>query len=151
MSSAALLRTFWLLKVGLVAISRGRLVDKREFRAILPADLSRLSDARRLMGEVGASAGLSIERLFDLTVVVSEACANAIEHGPGAVEILGRVLSGRIVVTITNEGAFRNGLRSDPGQRSRGLGLPLMASLSDELRIASTRDGRTQVSLTFFL
>ena len=117
----------------------------------LPPDLASLSDARRLMEEVGAATGLSAERTFDLEVVVSEACANAIEHAKAGVEVVARLLGDRIVVKITNSGAFQPGLSVCPEGRRRGLGLPLMASLADEVHIARLPGGQTQVSLTFLL
>ncbi|HEY5528701.1 MAG TPA: ATP-binding protein [Thermoleophilia bacterium] len=117
----------------------------------LPPDLASLSDARRLMEEVGAATGLSAERTFDLKVVVSEACANAIEHANAGVEVVARLLVDRIVVEITNSGAFQPGLSVCPEGRRRGLGLPLMASLADEVHIARLPGGQTQVSLTFLV
>jgi serine phosphatase RsbU (regulator of sigma subunit)/anti-sigma regulatory factor (Ser/Thr protein kinase) len=119
------------------------------FSLTLPPDLAYVSDARRLMEEVGAATGLSEDRVFDLKVAVSEACANAIEHARGGVDVLARLVPGRIIIEISNPGEFLPGLSVGSGRR-RGLGLPLMASLADRVQISRLPEGRTQVCLTFF-
>lgn len=103
------------------------------------------------MREVGQAAGLPAERIFDLQVVVSEAVANAIEHAASEVEVAAWLLADRVIVEITNDGAFRPGLYKDDEHRRRGLGLPLMVSLADEVHVNRMAANRTQVSLTFFL
>jgi anti-sigma regulatory factor (Ser/Thr protein kinase) len=102
------------------------------------------------MEEVGSATGLSEERTFDLKVAVSEACANAIEHARGGVEILARLLPDRVMVEITNVGVFHPAMSLDTDRR-RGLGLPLMATLADQVHISRLPGGRTRISLTFFL
>ena len=128
-------------------------VKKRDrfSRVLIPADLSELSKARRLMEEVGRGAELSADRLFDLQVAVSEAVANAIEHAESEVELSAWLLPDRVMVEITNEGVFQPGLYKDDEHRRRGLGLPLMVSLADQVHVSRVAGGKTQVSLTFFL
>ena len=123
----------------------------RFFRLLVPADLSELSKARRLMEEVGRAAGLPDDRIFDLQVAVSEAVANAIEHAASEVEMEAWLLPDRLIVEITNDGAFQPGLYKDDEHRRRGLGLPLMVSLADQVHVSRQPEGKTQVSLTFFL
>ena len=118
---------------------------------LVPADLSELSKARRLMEEVGRAAGLPDDRIFDLQVAVSEAAANAIEHAASEVEIAAWRLPDRVIVEITNDGAFQPGLYKDDEHRRRGLGLPLVVSLADQVHVSRQPEGKTRVSLTFFL
>ena len=118
---------------------------------LVPADLSELSKARRLMEEVGRAARLPDDRIFDLQVAVSEAAANAIEHAASEVEIAAWRLPDRVIVEITNDGAFQPGLYKDDDHRRRGLGLPLMVSLADQVHVSRQPEGKTRVSLTFFL
>jgi PAS domain S-box-containing protein len=121
------------------------------FRLLIPADLSELSRARELMEQVGLAAQLPGERLFDLKVAVSEAAANAIEHAESEVEIAAWIMPDRVIVEVTNDGAFQPGLYKDNQHRRRGLGLPLMVSLADQVHVSRLSKGGTQVSLTFFL
>jgi PAS domain S-box-containing protein len=123
----------------------------RFFSLLIPADLSALSKARGLMEEVGRLAGLSGDRIFDLQVAVSEATANAIEHAASEVELAAWLLPDRVIVEITNDGAFQPGLYKDDEHRRRGLGLPLMVSLADQVHVSRQPEGKTRVSLTFFL
>ncbi len=125
--------------------------EDRFFHLLIAADLSELSKARGLMEEVGRIAQLPEDRIFDLQVAVSEATANAIEHAASAVEIAAWILPDCLIVEITNDGTFQPGLYKDDQHRRRGLGLPLMVSLADQVHVSRLAGGKTQVSLTFFL
>jgi PAS domain S-box-containing protein len=118
-------------------------------RLAIPADLSRLAEVRAWAGEVGSSASLPAARVFDLQVSVSEAAANGIEHAASAVELVAWVLPDRLIIEITNDGVFQPGLVKGEGRR-RGLGLPLMVSLADQVHVSRLESDRTKVSLTFF-
>ena len=52
---------------------------------------------------------------------------------------------------ITNDGVFRPGLYKDDDRRRRGMGLPLMVSLADQIHVSRQLENKTRVSLTFFL
>jgi len=119
-------------------------------RLTVPADLSRVAEVRAWVGEVGSSASLSAARVFDLQVSVSEATANGIEHAASAVELVAWVLPDRLIVDITNDGVFQPGLVKSEDTRRRGLGLPLMVSLADQVHVSRLESNRTKVSLTFF-
>jgi PAS domain S-box-containing protein len=121
------------------------------FSLLIPADLAELPGARKLTGEVGRQAGLPDHRIFDLQVSVSEATANAIEHAASEVEIEAWILPDRVIVEVTNDGVFQPGLVKNEDTRRRGLGLPLMVSLADQVHVSRLASGKTQVSLTFFL
>ncbi len=118
---------------------------------VLAADLVELSRAREHVEEIGRMAGLPEARLFDLQVAVSEAVANAIEHASSQVELVTWILPDRLIVEITNDGDFQPGLYKDDHHRRRGLGLPLMVSLADQVHVSRLPQDRTRVSLTFFL
>jgi anti-sigma regulatory factor (Ser/Thr protein kinase) len=120
------------------------------FRKVISPELGRLAEARAFAQEFGRRAGLSEERLFDLQVVVSEACANAMKHAASEVEIEAWLLSGRVIVEITSNGVLAPGLYTDDERRRQGLGPPLMVALSDQVHLARISGNRTQVSLTFF-
>ena len=52
---------------------------------------------------------------------------------------------------VTNDGVFQPGLYKDHDGRRRGLGLPLMVSLADQVHVSRLESDKTQVSVTFFL
>lgn len=94
-------------------------------------------------------------RIDDLSLAVSEACANAIDaqRSAGASEAVSVVLEldpASVVVTVTDHaGGFSlddvDPLpdAGDPGRlrHERGLGLPLMRSLAESVRFTPTGDG----------
>ncbi|MCL5942924.1 MAG: ATP-binding protein [Actinobacteria bacterium] len=127
----------------------------RCMRLTVDAEPARLAEVRRFVEKVGAAAGLGPERLFDLKVAVSEACANAVEHSGGnhaPLQLCAWFLPDRLVFEIADSGDFRLPGAERRGQAgTRGLGLPLMAALMDELRIQKAPGGGTNVSLSVFL
>lgn len=119
---------------------------------VLSPDLCELSRARELIKRVGTRAGLPEQRVFDACVAVSEACANAMEHTGATQEVRveAETQPDRVEVRVWGPGEFR---LPPPGveREHRGLGLPLMATLSDHLTLYSQPEGGTLVSLVFFL
>jgi len=124
-----------------------------EIRSItLSPQLSEVARGRGLASEVATEIGFPEERVFDITVASSEAIANAIEHSPvkGAVEVRTILHSDRLEIEVQGPGEFQAPDRTGAIQ-TRGLGLPLMAKLSDHLALFSGPRGETFVSLTFYL
>jgi serine/threonine-protein kinase RsbW len=114
--------------------------------------LDQLAEARRLVEEVVAGAGLDDERIYNLKVAVSEACANAIEHSSSdsQVTLCVWLQDERLLIEIRHPGDFR--LASNRANDiHRGLGLPLMVALMDEVKINRLPGGGTLVSLSLFL
>ena len=118
---------------------------------VLSPDLAELSRARRFVAEIAADAGFGEARSFDITLLTSEAAANAIEHAPvkGRVEIKVLLRPDRLEVQVKGPGEFQTPDRLKQ-QHTRGLGLPLMAKLSDHLALYSAPEGGTLISLTFY-
>ncbi|MCL5735134.1 MAG: EAL domain-containing protein [Actinobacteria bacterium] len=127
----------------------GRL--RRVFKISLPPDLATVRQARELMREVAGFAGLDDSRLFNLQVVVSEACTNAIEHAGTGVDVVAWVLQDRIVVEIESDAAFQTKLFSEETSQRGGLGIPLMASLADQVQVSRLAENLTRVAVTFLL
>jgi PAS domain S-box-containing protein len=118
----------------------------------LSPELAEVSRARRAIAEVASEAGFSEDRVFDITVACSEAIANAIEHSPVKDEVHVEVTlrRDRLEVEVQGPGEFQAPDRL--GKReTRGLGLPLMAKLSDHVALFSGPDGGTLVTLIFYL
>ena len=117
---------------------------------ILEPDLKEVARVRHMLRSLAEEAGFADERVFDITVACSEATANAIEHAPvkGSVEVTALLYPDALEVQIEGPGEFQTPDRLG-ARHSRGLGLPLMAKLSDHLALYSGPKGRTFVSLTF--
>lgn len=83
-----------------------------------PCRLDQLPLIREFVEQEAAGAPLDEARTFDLKVAVSEASANAIEHGSDErdLEVSATREMGRLTVTVSHPGAFRPHLRqSNPG------------------------------------
>ena len=125
-----------------------------EWAIKVDAQTARLADIRRFVEHVAAEVPLDVERVFDLKVAVSEACANAVEHASCEalpLEVSARLQSQRLTFVIIDNGLFRppSVARDDFG--NRGLGLPLMLTLMDEVTFARIPGGGTKVSLSVLL
>ena len=118
----------------------------------LRVDLSEVSRARRLVSQLASEAGFAGERCYDIQVASSEATANAIEHSPldAEVEFAVTVLADRLEVQVEGRGQFELPAVAARERVHRGLGLPLMAKLSDHLSLYSGPHGGTLVALTFY-
>jgi serine/threonine-protein kinase RsbW len=118
------------------------------------AETAELARVRKFVEQVAAEAALEGERVFDLKVAVSEACANAMEHA-GCDEVLLEISAclqaERLTFVIMDSGFFRLPCRPRDQVGIRGLGLPLMVSLMDEVSFARGPGGGTRVSLSVLL
>jgi serine/threonine-protein kinase RsbW len=112
---------------------------------------ARLADVRRFVEQVAAEAALDQERVFDCKVAVSEACANAVEHATTPLEVAARLSQGRLTFIVTDNGLFRPPTPIRDGFNSRGLGLPLMVTLMDQVSFTRISKGGTRVTLSVWL
>ncbi|HEY2334180.1 MAG TPA: SpoIIE family protein phosphatase [Solirubrobacterales bacterium] len=112
----------------------------------LPTRPDVLGGLRRTLGRWLQAAGADEDELFDITLSVSEAANNAIEHAYGAGESTFAVCceqEGRqITVTVRDVGRWRT--THPPGG---GRGLEIMRALVDGVKVSSDDDG-TVVRMT---
>jgi serine/threonine-protein kinase RsbW len=131
----------------------------------IPARPAYLSLVRLIVdAAVGSLApGLSVARLDDLKIAVTEACSNAIEaheailaDGPVVVRCV--IDDHQVTVDIVDRGRGFDPDRvetlpaaTDPRRlrHESGLGIPLMRTLTDEVAFTPDADG-TRVSLTVY-
>jgi len=127
---------------------------RAEFVALARLVVSSLASARRQIPD---------DRIDDLKLAVSEACTSAIEaHGAGEVQerVLLRWSEGddRLEVSVEDSGSGLDPAQlpdhppvTDPQRLNfeRGLGIPLMRSLVDEVDFTPSSRG-TQVSLVMY-
>ena len=95
---------------------------------------------RRWLGRRDADA----DEVYDITLAVQEACANAIEHayapGPAAFDVDASHEDGLVTVAIRDRGRWRAARG-----RHRGRGLPLMEALMESVDVHRTDEGTTIV------
>jgi serine/threonine-protein kinase RsbW len=114
-------------------------VTERELRLTLPATAENVMVVRQAVAGLGEALGLPGSRIADLKTVVTEACNNVVLHAyedePGPLQVTAEPRSGELEVQVADEGkGFRP--RASPAGESLGLGLPLIAALSDGFEIS---------------
>ena len=117
-------------------------------------ETGRLGEVRRFVEEVTQGLPLDAEKVFDLKVAVSEACANAAKHAgrqTATVEVTFVREAGRLTFVVTDHGTFHTPASDRPDGESRGLGMPLMVALMDEVTFTRLPEGGTTVSLSLFV
>jgi anti-sigma regulatory factor (Ser/Thr protein kinase) len=122
----------------------------------IPPRTDYLAVVRRVVGAAaGVEGTLPDRRIDDLSLAVSEACANAIDAqraagSDAAVEVAIEVLGTGVAVTVRDHaGGFAPDEvdplpdAGDPGRlrHERGLGLPLMESLTQSVTFTPTEHG----------
>ena len=78
--------------------------------------------------------------IAEMTIAVSEACANAIEHAygpsPATFEVHGFAHEGEITITVRDDGQWR-----PPRGQNRGRGLSIIVAAMDDVQIERTTEG----------
>jgi anti-sigma regulatory factor (Ser/Thr protein kinase) len=117
----------------------------------LPARPPSVAVVRRAVGEFAAAGGASASQLAAIALAVSEAVTNAVVHAyvgrdaPGGVEVQAQICGAMLQVSVCDEGVGMRPRLDSPGA---GLGLNLIASVSDSFELADMHPG-VRVSMTF--
>ena len=117
----------------------------------LPARAENVAVIRHVLGGVGDALALHPEVLSDVKLAVSEACANAVVHAyadgePGLLDLELSTNASHLEIVVRDHGRGMMPRADSPGL---GVGLPLMASLSESLELTNRADGGTEVRMAF--
>ncbi|MFC0096123.1 SpoIIE family protein phosphatase [Micromonospora marina] len=128
-----------------VAVLALEAAEPNRFALRLPADPTRLSVLRKRLEDFLVAHHVGETDLFDLTVAVSEAAANAIEHpvdpADPTIEVEVTVADRTVTATIRDSGRWRE----SSGSSFRGRGLALIQALG-EMTVTRTANG-TELTL----
>jgi anti-sigma regulatory factor (Ser/Thr protein kinase) len=119
----------------------------------LAAEADNVPIVRHALRGLLEASGISDERISDIALAVTEACANAVLHAyagsAGLFEVAAALSAeGALVVTVRDHGAGMTPRVDSPGL---GVGLPVMAAIADALEIDTPDDAGTLVRMTFEL
>ncbi len=119
----------------------------------LPARAENIAIVRHALGGLGEAYAVSERKLADVRLAVTEACANVVVHAypddqNGLMEVVASIDDGRLTVLVRDRG---RGIKPRPDSPGLGLGLSLIASLTDELRLGGGEQEHTEVRMTFLL
>jgi serine/threonine-protein kinase RsbW len=108
--------------------------------------------ARQALVAIAQAAGAEEEQLEAVALAASEALTNAVRHAysgrPGRIYVSAWTAGEALVVVIADNG---RGLRAHTDTPGLGVGLGLIAKLSDEFEIVQPRSGGTEVQMRFRL
>jgi len=119
----------------------------------LPARAQNIALIRHAFGALGDTLAVDEQLLADMRLAITEACSNVVVHAyadrePGPLEIDATVSDGKLTVVVRDEGP---GIVPHPGSPGLGLGLPLIASLTESVELGRDELDRTEVRMTFAL
>jgi serine/threonine-protein kinase RsbW/stage II sporulation protein AB (anti-sigma F factor) len=123
-----------------------------DLRFTASAEPSALASLRRRLDAFLDAASAPEDLRFDVTLAVSEAANNVLQHAyrhrsaPGRLTVTGVVADGEIRIVVGDDG---DGLAPRPDSPGAGLGLPLIARLSHDLSVATREEGGTVVTMVW--
>jgi serine/threonine-protein kinase RsbW len=126
-------------------------VTARELRLTLPATAENVMVVRQAVAGLGEALDLSGSRIADLKTVVTEACSNVVLHAydeePGPLLVTAEPGDGQLEIQIADEGHGFRPRASEGG--ALGLGLPLIAALSDSFEISGGAGQGSKTTIRF--
>jgi serine/threonine-protein kinase RsbW len=117
----------------------------------LPARAANIAVVRYAFGALGEAFAVDEQILANIRLAVTEACTNVVVHAypdghEGPLEICATLGEEKLVVVVRDEGSGIAPRADSPGL---GLGLPLIASLTESVLLGRDDDDRTEVRMTF--
>jgi len=121
------------------------------WHARFPASALAIQAIRGEMGAVARTCGLPDGRVKDVQLAVSEVATNVVQHAypedaPGMIDVNAWTDSGQLRISISDDGC---GMLPRPDSAGIGLGLPLIATLADDLEVRARRQRGTEIRLAF--
>ncbi len=131
-------------------------MSDRELHLVLPARAQNVIVVRQAVAGLGEALGIPSQRVDDLKTVVTEACNNVVLHAydeadEGPLEVSAAAGDGEVVVEVRDRGNGFQPSSSVGDELSLGLGLPLIAALSDSFEISGAAGKGTRMTVHFGL
>jgi serine/threonine-protein kinase RsbW len=119
----------------------------------LPARAENIALTRHAFGALGEAVTVEEQLLDDMRLAITEACSNVVVHAyagrePGPLLLDATLHEDELTVVVRDEGP---GIAPHPDSPGLGLGLPLIASLSQSVELGRDEQDRTEVRMTFSL
>jgi serine/threonine-protein kinase RsbW len=115
----------------------------------VPARAENVAVVRHVLGAFAEAVGLPARVRDDMRLAVTEACTNVVRHayggGDGAIDVVMRPEPDALEVTVSDRG---RGIGCSPDTSGPGLGLRLIAALTDSLEIVGS-DGGSRLVMSF--
>jgi|RhiMetdeSRZDD1v2_1073273.scaffolds.fasta_scaffold1152532_2 anti-sigma regulatory factor (Ser/Thr protein kinase) len=120
------------------------------FEARLPGTPLGVRMARQEMSEIAAGCGMDAAGVADVRLAVTEAATNAVMHAYGEAEgeltVTAVVQGGELEIVVGDTGT---GFKDRPDSPGLGVGLSIIATVAERLKIVSSPGGGTQIHMAF--
>lgn len=137
---------------GSVASALDHVTEAPDLELKLPARPENVAVVRHALGGLGEVMDVDEQTLSDIKLAVTEACTNVVIHAytgeTGPLEVDATVHERRLTVVVRDRG---QGIVPRPDSPGLGLGLPLIATLSESLELGKDDGENTEVRMTFRL
>jgi len=121
-----------------------------DIRLTLPARPENVALVRDVLGALAEAEGLPARVTDDMRLAVTEACTNVVRHayggGEGTIDVSMRPTGDALEVIVADEG---RGLGSSADTGGPGLGMPLIAALTDSLEVERGRSTGSRLTMSF--
>jgi anti-sigma regulatory factor (Ser/Thr protein kinase) len=111
----------------------------------IPADLARLAEARAFAEAAAIEFGFDSTERYQIKMAMSEAVANAVEHGSRGphddIEMRVRDEAGALTFYVRDNGSFVPRIAPRGAMPERGRGLAFMSQLMDEVDVRPGPEG----------
>lgn len=119
----------------------------------LAARAENIAIVRHALGGLGEAFAVPEQKLSDVRLAVTEACANVVVHAypegqEGPMEVVASMRDGSLTVLVRDWG---RGIGPRPDSPGLGLGLSLIAALAEQLQLEHNDKEHTEVRMTFVL
>jgi serine/threonine-protein kinase RsbW len=119
----------------------------------LDARAENIAIVRHALGGFGEAYEVPEEKLSDIRLAVTEACANVVVHAypdgqEGRMEVVAKMEEETLTVLVRDWG---RGIRPRPDSPGLGLGLSLIAALAESVQLGHDNQEHTEVRMTFAL
>lgn len=124
-----------------------------ELRQTWPAVARSVPEVRAAVTALAVAAAATAAAVDDIRLAVSEAATNVVVHAyvdgpPGPLHVDASVTGRRLRVEVRDEGG---GLRARPDSPGLGVGLPLIAAITESLQLSNAEGEPSSVTMTFDL
>jgi serine/threonine-protein kinase RsbW len=121
-----------------------------DIRLTLPARPENVAVVRHVLGALAEALRLPDPVIEDMRLAVTEACTNVVRHayegGDGTIDVIVRPMGEELEVVVADAG---RGIGPSPDTAGPGLGLPLIAALTNHLEIERRRDHGSRLTMRF--
>lgn len=121
-----------------------------DIEVTLPARAENVAVVRHAIGGLGEALDLDPQTLSDVKLAVTEACTNVVVHAydgsDGPMQVAAEIEPEQLTVVVRDEG---RGISPRPESPGLGLGLPLIATLTEALELGRDEQDRTEVRMSF--